>query len=95
MIKYQQFILFLFSVLQYLFSNAQDISGKWIGDRSDTKITMDIIQQNDSVYGNAFIIFERGLGKANVAIKGRIKNGVFIYRLRLIQQLKILLSHKQ
>lgn len=79
MIKYQQFILLLLAVLQHQFANTQDISGKWIGDRSDTKITMDIIQQNDSIYGNAFIIFERGLGKANVAIKGRIKNGVLEY----------------
>lgn len=59
---------------------AQNISGKWVGGHNyATKITLDIVQVGDSVYGIGYLVFENKIGRAHVAINGSITDGVLEY----------------
>ena len=86
--KIKHIIFCLFS--SYFFVDAQDISGRWIGDKTyGTEITLDLVQIADSVTGIAYIIFENKIGNAHVSINGRIENGILKYETHKILEQNI------
>lgn len=70
----------LLLLMNVCISNAQNISGRWIGKRtSGASLTLDIQQCKDSIFGTAYIIFPEEIGSANVAFSGNIQNGILEY----------------
>ncbi|MFN8282102.1 MAG: hypothetical protein U0U67_02755 [Chitinophagales bacterium] len=74
--------IFLFTLISVSFSsNAQDISGRWVGGHfNSSKITLDLFQHKDSITGIGYVEFPDDIGNAIIYIEGNISNGVLEYQ---------------
>lgn len=88
--NYKIIILSLLFYITLFTCNAQNISGRWVGGySSSTKITLDLVQHNDTVTGIGFVEFKGKIGSANVFIEGNFNNGVLEYRTNKILEQNI------